>query len=46
MVGGNSSFGLKANGAGNGTATVNYDGGTIDLMGGSFSTGIPVSQAL
>ena len=46
MVGGNSSFGLKANGAGNGTATVNYDGGTTDLMGGSFSTGIPVSQAL
>src|SRR6516225_4890023 len=40
MVGGGSSFGLKANGSGNGTATVNFNGGTIDLTGGSFSNGI------
>ena len=40
MVGGDSSFGLKANAGGNGTATVNYNGGTINLMGGSFSDGI------
>src|SRR6516162_3960475 len=37
---GNSGFGLTAPAAGNGTSTVNYNGGTINLTGGSFSTGI------
>src|SRR6516162_9894418 len=37
---GNSGFGLDAVAGGNGTATVNYNGGTINLTGGSFSDGI------
>ena len=37
---GHSGFGLDAVAGGNGTATVNYNGGTIDLTGGSFSDGI------
>src|SRR5262249_40214747 len=40
MVGGDSSFGLDAVAGGNGTATVTYNGGTINLTGGSFSDGI------
>src|SRR5262249_27491479 len=37
---GNSGFGLTAVAGGNGTATVNYNGGAINLTGGSFSSGI------
>src|SRR6516165_9610278 len=37
---GNSGFGLDAVAGGNGTATVTYNGGTINLTGGSFSDGI------
>jgi outer membrane autotransporter protein len=37
---GNSGFGLDAVAGGNGTATVTYNGGTINLTGGSFSSGI------
>jgi hypothetical protein len=40
MVGGDSSFGLDAVPGGNGNATVDYNGGTINLTGGSFSDGI------
>jgi hypothetical protein len=40
VVGGFSSFGLDAVAGGNGNATVNYNSGTINLTGGSFSTGI------
>jgi outer membrane autotransporter protein len=37
---GSGSFGLQAVASGNGTATVTYNGGTINLTGGAFSTGI------
>src|SRR6516165_4614705 len=37
---GDSGFGLDAVAGGNGTATVTYNGGTINLTGGSFSDGI------
>jgi len=37
---GPSGFGLQAVAAGNGAATVNYNGGTINLTAGSFSNGI------
>jgi hypothetical protein len=37
---GNSGFGLDAVAGGNGNATVNYNGGTINLTAGSFSDGI------
>src|SRR6516165_5516573 len=37
---GNSGFGLTAPAAGNGTSTVHYNGGTINLTAGSFSNGI------
>ena len=37
---GSSGFGLDAVAGGNGTATVNYNGGMINLTGGSFSDGI------
>lgn len=43
--GGFNMFGLDAVAGGKGTATVNYDRGTIDLTGGGFSTGIFASGA-